>query len=162
MSFGDFKKKPNVLIIITDQERQAMHWPEGWAEANLPARRRLMENGLSFTRAQCNTAACSSSRATFLTGLYPAQHGVKNLVSSNDPKDPVQRRLPVLPSRLPNLATVMAAAGYHVVLKGKLHVTRPVRWNDELKRHYWSDADIKFVAERFGFHGWNPPDMSDP
>ena len=32
----------------------------------------------------------------------------------------------MLPSRLPNLATVMAAAGYHVVLKGKLHLTRPV------------------------------------
>jgi arylsulfatase A-like enzyme len=162
MSFGDFKKKPNVLIIITDQERQAMHWPDGWADANLPARRRLMEHGLSFTRAQCNTAACSSSRATFLTGLYPAQHGVKNLVSSNDPKDPVQRRLPVLPSRLPNLATVMAAAGYHVVLKGKLHLTRPVRWDGERKRHYWSDADVQFLAERYGFHGWNPPDMSDP
>jgi arylsulfatase A-like enzyme len=162
MSFGDFKKKPNVLIIITDQEREAMHWPEGWADANLPARRRLMENGLHFTRAQCNTAACSSSRATFLTGVYPAQHGVKNLVSSNNPKDAVQRHLPVLPSRLPNLATVMAAAGYHVVLKGKLHLTRPVRWNAEMKRSYWSDADVKFVAERYGFHGWNPPDMSDP
>ena len=33
----------------------------------------------------------------------------------------MQRRLPVLPSRLPNLATVLAAGGYHVVLKGKLH-----------------------------------------
>ena len=58
-----------------------MHWPEGWAEANLPSRTRLLQNGLQFTRAQCNTAACSSSRATFFTGLYPAQHGVKNLVN---------------------------------------------------------------------------------
>ena len=79
-------RKPNVLIIITDQEREVMHWPEGWAEANLPARRRLMANGLHFTRAQCNTAACSSSRATFLTGLYPAQHGVKNLVALRQPE----------------------------------------------------------------------------
>ena len=78
------RKKPNVLIVITDQEREVMHWPEGWAEANLPARRRLMANGLHFTRAQCNTAACSSSRATFFTGLYPAQHGVKNLIACND------------------------------------------------------------------------------
>ena len=102
-----------------------MHWPDGWAEANLPARRRLMANGLHFTRAQCNTAACSSSRATFLTGLYPAQHGVKNLVACDNPKPTIgQRRAPILSSRLPNLATVMAAAGYHVVLKGKLHLTR--------------------------------------
>jgi arylsulfatase A-like enzyme len=158
----DLSRKPNVLVIITDQEREVMHWPAGWAEANLPARRRLMAHGLHFSRAQCNTAACSSSRATFLTGLYPAQHGVKNLIGCDDPKDAAQRRQPVLPSRLPNLATVMAAAGYHVVLKGKLHLTRPVAFNHAMGRHYWSDADVAHLAERYGFHGWNPPDMSDP
>jgi arylsulfatase A-like enzyme len=60
MKLTDISRKPNVLILITDQEREVMHWPDGWAEANLPARRRLMANGLHFTRAQCNTAACSS------------------------------------------------------------------------------------------------------
>jgi arylsulfatase A-like enzyme len=158
----DTSRKPNILIIITDQEREVMHWPEGWADANLPARSRLLEHGLRFMRAQCNTAACSSSRATFFTGLYPAQHGVKNLIASDNPKDRVQRRLPVLPSRLPNIATVMAEAGYHVVLKGKFHLTRPVAYNPVMKRHYWSDADVRHLAERYGFHGWNPPDMSDP
>ena len=121
MTFGDLSRKPNLLLIVTDQEREVMHWPAGWAEANLPARSRLLANGLQFTRAQCNTAACSASRATFFTGLYPAQHGVKNIIACDNPKDRVQSRLPVLPSRLPNLATVMAAAGYHVVLKGKFH-----------------------------------------
>ena len=162
MSFADLSRKPNILIIITDQEREVMHWPEGWAEANLPARRRLMANGLHFTRAQCNTAACSSSRATFLTGLYPAQHGVKNIIACDNLKDRVQRRLPILPSNLPNLATVMAAAGYHVVLKGKLHLTRPVKFDRTRGHHYWSQADVAHLAERYGFHGWNPPDMSDP
>jgi choline-sulfatase len=162
MTLGDLPRKPNVLLIVTDQEREVMHWPEGWTEANLPSRNRLLEHGLQFTRAQCNTAACSASRATIMTGLYPAQHGVKNLVSSDDPKDKVQRHLPVLPSHLPNLATVMAAAGYHSVLKGKFHLSRPVEYNHEMKRHYWSDADIAHIAERYGFHGWNPPDMSDP
>ena len=148
MKLTDFSRKPNVVIIITDQEREVMHWPEGWAEANLPARRRLMAHGLHFTRAQCNTAACSSSRATFLTGLYPAQHGVKNLVNCNDPDDEAQRRAPALSSRLPNLATVMSAAGYHVVLKGKLHLTRPVAYNHAMKRRYWSAADTAHLAER--------------
>jgi arylsulfatase A-like enzyme len=155
-------RQPNIVVIITDQEREVMHWPAGWAEANLPARSRLMANGLHFSRAQCNTAACSSSRASFFTGTYPAQHGVKNLIASNNPKDPVQRRLPVLPSSMPNLATVMAAAGYHVVLKGKFHLTRPVAYSQAMKRHYWSDADVAHLRDRYGFHGWNPPDMSDP
>ena len=142
MTFGDLPRKPNLLLIMTDQEREVMHWPAGWAEANLPARSRLLAHGLQFTRAQCNTAACSASRATFFTGLYPAQHGVKNIIACDNPKDPVQRRLPILPSRLPNLATVMAAAGYHVVLKGKFHLSRPVQYNHEMKRHYWSEADV--------------------
>jgi arylsulfatase A-like enzyme len=162
MAFGDLRKKPNLLLIVTDQEREVMHWPEGWAEQNLPARARLLRHGLHFTRAQCNTAACSPSRATFLTGLYPAQHGVKNLLRCDDPNDQVQSRLPVLPSRLPNLATIMREAGYHVVLKGKFHLSRPVAYNRGMKRHYWSDGDVAHLAERYGFHGWNPPDMSDP
>jgi arylsulfatase A-like enzyme len=162
MKLTDFSRKPNVLILITDQEREVMHWPEDWADANLPARRRLMANGLHFTRAQCNTAACSSSRATFLTGVYPAQHGVKNLVGCDRPNDLAQHRTGFLSSNLPNLATVMAAAGYHVVLKGKLHVTRPVAWDPARNRRYWSPADSAHLAERYGFHGWNPPDMSDP
>lgn len=162
MTFGDLPRKPNVVLIVTDQEREPMHWPRGWAEENLPSRSRLLAKGLQFKRAQCNTAACSASRATLMTGLYPAQHGVRNLVSSDNPKDKVQRHLPVLPSSLPNLATVMAEAGYHSVLKGKFHLSRPVRYNEELERHYWSEADIAHMAERYGFHGWNPPDMSDP
>lgn len=162
MALDDLRRKPNLLLIVTDQEREVMHWPEGWAERNLPARARLLRHGLRFTRAQCNTAACSPSRATFLTGLYPAQHGVKNLLRCDDPKDPVQSRLPVLPSQLPNLATILRSAGYHVELKGKFHLSRPVQYDRRRRRHYWSDADVTHMAERYGFAGWNPPDMSDP
>jgi choline-sulfatase len=162
MSAGTLSRKPNLLLIVTDQEREVMHWPAGWADANLPARRRLLANGLQFTRAQCNACACSASRATFFTGLYPSQHGIKNIIACDNPKDPVQKRLPILSSALPNLATVMASAGYHVVLKGKFHLSRPVQYDRKRKRHYWSEADVTHMAERYGFHGWNPPDMSDP
>ncbi len=48
------------------------------------------------------------------------------------------------------------------MLKGKFHLSRPVQYNHEMRRHYWSEADVQHIAERYGFHGWNPPDMSDP
>jgi len=162
MALADLKKKPNILLIVTDQEREVMHWPEGWAEANLPARNRLLQHGLRFTRAQCNTAACSPSRATLFTGLYPAQHGVKNVLRCDDPDDQAQNRLPVLPGHLPNLATILRQAGYHVVLKGKFHLSRPVGYDAAKKRRYWSERDVRHMAERYGFAEWNPPDMSDP
>ena len=85
MPLEKLPKKPNIVLIITDQEREVMHWPEGWAEANLRARSRLMEHGMRFTNAYCNSATCSPSRATLLTGLYPAQHGVKTLLQHNKP-----------------------------------------------------------------------------
>ena len=162
MAFAGLPKKPNIVLIITDQEREVMHWPEQWVEENLPARRKLMAHGLRFTHGCCNAIACSPSRATLMTGLYPAQHGVKNVIQFDKPKNQVQSHLQILPAGLPNIASVMSAAGYHVVLKGKFHLSRPVRWNPEMKRFYWSEEDIAHMAEHYGFHGWNPPDMSDP
>ena len=90
MKLTDFSSKPNVLIIITDQEREVMHWPAGWAEANLPARRRLMANGLHFTRAQCNTAACSSSQSEMRWRLVSGT----TTRGANPPstKEPIERR----------------------------------------------------------------------
>ncbi len=155
-------KQPNILLLITDQEREVMHWPAGWAEANLPARSRLMAHGLSFRNAYCNSATCSPSRATLLTGLYPARHGVKTLLQSDNPKSLAQNRLTVLPSHLPNLAQVLEEAGYYVVYKGKFHLSRPVRYNRWQKRHTWSEADIVHMADSYGFHEWNPPDLGDP
>lgn len=69
MPFADLPRRPNILLIVTDQEREVMHWPEGWADEDLPARRRLLKNGLHFTRAHCNAIACSPSRATLMTGI---------------------------------------------------------------------------------------------
>lgn len=158
----DLPKQPNILLIITDQEREVMHWPAGWAEANLPARSRLMANGLHFANAYCNSATCSPSRATLLTGLYPAQHGVRALLQSDRPRSRAQNRLTVLPSHLPNLARVLEAAGYYVVYKGKFHLSRPVHYNTWQKRPTWSEADSAHVAETYGFHEWNPPDVGDP
>jgi arylsulfatase A-like enzyme len=162
MRFDNLPEKPNILLIITDQEREVMHWPDGWAEENLRARSRLMANGLTFRNANCVTATCSPSRASLMTGLYPAQHGVKSLIFCDDPNEKWQRSRAQLSPDIPNIATIMGEAGYHVVLKGKFHLSRPVSYDGERQRHYWSNADIPFMEERYGFHEWNPPDMSDP
>jgi choline-sulfatase len=42
----------------------------------MPNDTELGRTGLTFQNAFCNTAMCSPSRATLLTGQYPAQHGV--------------------------------------------------------------------------------------
>jgi choline-sulfatase len=69
---------PNILLLITDQQRYPCHWPEdpGWLRDLTPNDHELASTGLTFKQAFCNTSMCSPSRATLLTGRYPAQHGV--------------------------------------------------------------------------------------
>jgi choline-sulfatase len=71
-------RPPNILLLITDQQRYPCHWPEepGWRRELTPNDHALADTGLSFNNGFCNTSMCSPSRATLLTGRYPAQHGV--------------------------------------------------------------------------------------
>src|SRR5271155_3186484 len=67
---GRLPKAPNVIVLMTDQERHMMHWPQGWAEKNLPALARLKRNGLYFNRAYTAATQCSPSRAVMLTSRF--------------------------------------------------------------------------------------------
>src|SRR5262245_2743586 len=39
-------RAPNIVVLMTDQERHHTHWPAGWTEKNLPGLQRLKRNGL--------------------------------------------------------------------------------------------------------------------
>ena len=41
----DLPRAPNIVVLMTDQERHHMHWPAGWAEKNLPGLQRLKPMG---------------------------------------------------------------------------------------------------------------------
>ncbi|PTR37488.1 arylsulfatase A-like enzyme [Rhodococcus sp. OK611] len=137
--------RPNIVVIITDQERHPMHWPAGWADANLPNRKRLASHGLSFTRSFCNTAMCSPSRSTFFTGLYPAQHGVTATLTEGGTVSPNEPQLQVGEQ---NMARVLESAGYTVHYRGKWHMSKGAAGGDP------SSADIA----AYGFQGWVPPE----
>lgn len=135
----------NVLVFITDQQRAIMHFPPGWAESHMPGVTRLQQNGLTFENAFCNACMCSPSRATLLTGHFPAQHGVKYTLEENMPND--QYPQVPLPVELPNVGNVMSAAGFQVPYKGKWHLSKPAGSD-------WSPQDVAL----YGFQRWNPPD----
>ncbi len=135
----------NVVLFITDQQRAIMHFPKNWAAHNLPGAERLRKNGLTFSRAFCNASMCSPSRATLMTGYFPAQHGVKYTLEEDMPSP--QYPQVELPLNLPNIATVMSAAGYDVVFKGKWHLSKPLGAD-------WAPEDVN----QYGFRRWNPPD----
>ena len=135
----------NVILFMTDQERSIQHFPPDWESQNLPGLTRLKQNGLTFENAVTNACMCSPARSTLMSGYFPAQHGVKYTLEEDmtDPPNP-QVELPV---DLKNIATVMSAAGYNVVYKGKWHCSKP--------------AGAEFVPgdlAKYGFLRWDPPD----
>ena len=157
---GSSVKGMNMILFLTDQERAIQHFPPNWLRQNLPGMRRLRSHGISFERAFTNACMCSPARSTLMTGYFPAQHGVKYTLEEDMPaagelrpdgkpyrKTYPQVELP-LPSVMPNIATVMAAAKYNVVYKGKWHCSKPAKKEEAVP------ADL----EKYGWLRWNPPD----
>ena len=138
----------NVLIFLTDQERAIQHFPPDWAEKNLPGQDALRKTGVTFERAYSKACMCSPSRATLMTGYFPAQHGVKWTLEQSMPKEQYPDQA-ILPDNLPNIGTVMKAAGYYTPYKGKFHVTKPANENG-----IFVPEDVN----RYGFQRWNPQD----
>jgi choline-sulfatase len=164
-------RRPNIVVIITDQERSHRHWPKGWAEQNLRVHYdRLIgckaDNGgdrssAVFTNAFTATTECSPSRASLLTSSYPTEHGV---VTTPGVLDPISDRgissnnnedAPIIASersQRPNLLRLLSAQptksadtkGYNVSWKGKWHLFHS---NDPTILNYYGATSP-----------WNPPD----
>lgn len=144
----EIPRKPNIIVIMTDQERMVMHWPEGWAEQHLPSLIRLQKNGLRFTRAYTSACECSPSRATMMTSVYSTINQV-----------PVTPPIPGLltDEKLMNIGSLLQKeAGYDVVWKGKWHLSFPERGGNQ-----WSEADIEILQNNYDISEWNPPDAGN-
>lgn len=83
---GAGARRPNIVLLITDQQRTPMHWPRepGWLEQLMPNEAELRRTAISFEQSCTATAMCSPSRATFLTGTYPSRHGVTLTLTNGD------------------------------------------------------------------------------
>ena len=134
--------KPNIIILINDMERFPMHWPEGWADANLPNHKRLAQHGLTFTSAFTAASMCTPSRGTIFTGLYPPEHGA--IYTGSGVLNPS------LQPSIPNMATMLASAGYDVEYRGKWHLSKNAYGDQQIT----CGRDL----EVFGFQGWQPPE----
>jgi len=121
-SFSLNAERPNVLLIICDDLNDYVEGFGGHPQAKTPNIKRLIESGVSFRQAHCNSPICSPSRASMMSGLYPHtsqfygfEHWDKNEV-------------------LGNSRTMMAhfrANGYHALGTGKvMHNRDRNEWNE--------------------------------
>jgi arylsulfatase A-like enzyme len=69
-------KNPNVLFVITDQQRADHNGFMGNPVVRTPNLDRLAESGMVFENAWVSNPVCMPNRSTIMTGRMPSAHGV--------------------------------------------------------------------------------------
>lgn len=110
---GPLRKKssdrPNVIFILTDDQRWDQLSCEGHPFLKTPHIDRLAAEGARFANMFVTTSLCSPSRASFLSGLYAHSHGVVNNFTD-------------YPADLPSFPRTLQADGYETAYIGKWHM----------------------------------------
>ncbi len=138
------KKKPNILVLMVDQERYPSVYEtselEKWRKENLVTQNLLRKNGMEFSNHYAGSTACSPSRATIYTGQYPSLHGVTQTTGvAKGPFDPDVFWLD--PNTVPTIGDYFRTAGYQTYWKGKWHA---------------SDEDILIPGTHHAFPSYDP------
>lgn len=110
--------RPNVVVILLDDVGFSDIGSFG-SEVATPNLDALAKDGLRFTQFY-NSARCSPSRASLLTGAYPHQAGVGHLESiAIEGSKGLHGKLS---DRVVTIAEVLKSAGYYTAMAGKWHI----------------------------------------
>lgn len=101
-------KKPNILIMISDQQQPGTLGFTGKTPCQTPNIDRLAHEGISFDRTLCTSPLCSPSRASIFSGKYA--HQVDMLSNNGTLREP------------PILTDALRKNGYYTTYSGKLHL----------------------------------------
>ena len=125
-------RRPNILLLITDEERERAWFPE---HVRFPNRDGLAARGMRFANHHVHTFPCTPSRAAILTGRHAATTGMfdNTNFSWQRPLDPT----------IPTLGHLLAGEGYRCGYLGKWHL------GGESRRE---------GLRRYGFQDWKGPD----
>jgi choline-sulfatase len=156
--WGPFKQAPNLLILLTDQQRTAQHLPAGWVQQNLPNLWALMQGGVTFPNAMTNTTACSPARATLWTSTFPMINGVNSVGQTLVMKDTLTTLGLALARYAPPGVT------YNIAYKGKWHLDGSFESGQTLAYQQseglsHQTSDNQTMADTYGFPGWTSQDF---
>jgi arylsulfatase A-like enzyme len=115
-------RPPNLLLIITDQQRADTLAP-GHSTAT-PHLRALAAEGVRFERAYAVNPICSPSRASLFTGLLPHAHGITDVTHATP-----ATQADLTPGT-PFWSRMLQHAGFETAYFGKWHVERSDRLAD--------------------------------
>lgn len=107
------KKKPNFIIIFTDDQGYQDLGCYGSPDIKTPNLDQLAESGIRATDFYVSESVCSPSRASLLTGMYPIHNGVKGVFF------PDSRGMD---TEEVTIAEVLKPLGYKTACFGKWHL----------------------------------------
>lgn len=109
--------RPNVIVILTDDQGYADVGFNGSTEIPTPNIDRIAYEGVRFDQGYVSFPVCGPSRAGLLTGRYQSRFGF-DLNPSENPDDP-RAGLPVTEK---TIAEVLKPSGYTSMISGKWHM----------------------------------------
>lgn len=130
--------RPNIIFIITDQQRYDTIAALGFPYVDTPHLDRLAREGIVFTNCFITGASCAPSRASLFSGTYPHTAGV---MRNGD----VWRACWV---------QELANAGYHCVNVGKMH-TYPFEAAYGFNERYVVENKDRYLEGRYYFDRWD-------
>jgi len=123
--------RPNIVLILADDIGYSDIGCFG-SEISTPNIDRLAKNGVALTQFY-NQARCCPSRAALLTGRYPHQVGIGDMIDQYAAANRAAANSAAYQDHLstnsPTMAELLRAAGYRTMMCGKWHLgRRPEEW----------------------------------
>jgi arylsulfatase A-like enzyme len=113
-------KKPNVIVILTDDQGSIDTNAYGATDLHTPNMDRLAKNGTRFTQFYAGAAVCSPSRAALLTGKTNLRAGLPGNVPV--PEYSKEKGRYGMPTEQITMAEMLKENGYYTALIGKWHL----------------------------------------
>jgi len=168
------ERRPNVLLIMTDEERYPTVYEDDalrrFRRAELPGQQALRARSAELHRHYAASTACVPSRASLFTGHYPTLHGLR--ATDGAAKGAVEADMYWLePNTVPTLGNYFRAAGYRTFYRGKWHVSHADLTTPDTRAVLASSDDEGKILQPntryyqaanrldpFGFQGWIGPE----
>ena len=131
-------ERPNIILIITDQQRYDTIRALGFPHVDTPNLDRLVNGGVSFSNCFISAPSCAPSRASLFTGQYPHTTGImKNADRWTH-----------------SWVELLAQGGYHCVNVGKMH-TFPYETPLGFHERYVVENKDRYLEGRYYFDEWD-------
>jgi arylsulfatase A-like enzyme len=135
------QEKPNILFILADDLGYHDLSCMGSKFYETPNIDRIAEEGMVFTDGYAACQVCSPSRASIMSGKFPARHGITDWIGARTGEDwrkagRFTRLLPPeynhnLPHKYITLPEALKEAGYKTFFTGKWHLGEKGSWPED-------------------------------